>query len=140
MKSGMQPRDLLREFPGATKRALTAAADRLDNEFTTQITSVKWPWQSAGGAEVTKRKNGNEVREPRNIVDLGNLRKSQTRNQKGRYEVEWTWNVDYSAIVHDGGSLKSGGNYPARKWTKTAEEEVKPLEYFADILRRELDG
>ena len=137
-KSGVQPEDLKRLFDGASQSALLKAANRLGNEFTTQITSNKWDWRGAN--YVTKRKNGSEVTQPRNIVDLGNLRKSQFREQTGKYQVKWTWQVDYSALVHEGGRLKKGGEYPARPWTKHAEDEVKPLEYFADILRRELDG
>ena len=135
----MQPRHLKRAFDAASKEALKATANRLGNEFTTQITTNKCPWK--GSNYVTYRKNKTEVTEPRNIVDLGNLRKSQRREQTDRYSVKWTWEVDYSALVHEGASrLKNGGSYPARPWTKDAEIEVKPLEYFADILRRELDG
>lgn len=141
MESGLQPRDLQRKFGRACQNALDATADRLENEFTTQITKVQWPWESAGATRgLTARKNGTEVTEPRNIVDLGNLRRSQTRTKTTKTTVEWEWQVDYSAIVHDGAQLKGGGTYPARKWTKSAEKEVKPLEYFTDILERELNG
>ena len=140
MKSGLQPRDLQRKFGRACANALDATADRLENEFTYQITTVKWPWASEGGAEITFRKNGTPTAEPRNIVDLGDLRRSQTRTKTTKTEVKWQWQVDYSAIVHDGAQLKSGGAYPARPWTKAAEREVKPLEYFTDILERELNG
>ena len=141
MQSGLQPSQLRGLFDRASQRALAAAANRLDNEFTTQLTTVKWPWASKGGAQITYRKNKTEAKEPRNIVDLGNLRKSQSRRQAGKYKYEWIWDVDYSAIVHDGGVLKDGRTkYPDRPWTKSAEEEVKPLEYFTDILERELNG
>ena len=33
-----------------------------------------------------------------------------------------------------------GSPYPERPWTKDAEKEVNIQEYFADILRREIDG
>lgn len=141
MKSGPQPRDILRKFPGACKNALDATADRLENEFTTQITKVQWPWESAGATrDLTARKNGTEVTEPRNIVDLGDLRRSQTRTKTTKTTVEWEWQVDYSTIVHEGAQLKSGSYVPPRRWTKSAEKEVKPLEYFTDILERELNG
>lgn len=139
MKSGMQPRDLLKQYPGATQKALTASANRLGRSFTENITKVKWPWKD--GEVVTKRKNGERVTSPRNIVDLGDLKRSQTREQLSPTEIKWTWEVDYSALVHEGADiLKNGSSYPKRPWTKDAELEVKPLEYFADILRRELDG
>jgi|TARA_B100001059_G_scaffold236685_1_gene289047 hypothetical protein len=135
MKSGLQPDQLLRKFDSAVKNALVQSANQLDSQFTKEINSKKWDWPNE-----TKRKNGKTVTAPRDIVDLGKLRSSQTRQQTGRYSIEWIWNVDYSAVVHNGARLKGGGTYKARPWTKTAEEEVKPLGYFADILRRELDG
>jgi len=138
VKEGIQPDQLSRIFNGATQNALTRTANRLGNEFTTQITANNWSWK--GSDYVTHRKNGSKVTEPRDIVDLGNLRKSQNRLQVNKFAIKWTWEVDYSALVHEGASLKKGGEYPSRPWTKTAEDEVKPLEYFADILRRELDG
>ena len=135
MKSGLQPDQLLRKFDRAVQNALVRSANQLDSQFTKEIDSQKWDWPNE-----TKRKNGQTVSAPRDIVDLGNLKRSQTRQQTGKYSIEWIWNVDYSAVVHNGARLKGGGTYKARPWTKTAEEEVKPLGYFADILRRELDG
>ena len=137
MESGLQPRQLRAKFDSAAKEALKATADRLSNEFVSEITTVKWGWK---GDQVTIRSDGSEVTEPRNIVDSGDLRKSQNRQKQGKYAMKWTWEVDYSALVHEGGSLKGGGSYPARPWTKTAEANVVPTGYFEDILRRELDG
>ena len=135
MKSGLQPDQLLRKFDNAVQEALVKSANQLDSQFTKEIDSKKWDWPNK-----TKRKNGQTVSAPRDIVDLGNLRRSQTRQQTDKYSIEWIWNVDYSVVVHNGARLKGGGTYKARPWTKTAEQEVKPLGYFADILRRELDG
>ena len=135
MKSGLQPDQLLRKFDNAVQEALVKSANQLDSQFTKEIESVKWDWPNK-----TKRKNGQPVSAPRDIVDLGNLKRSQTRQQTGKYSIEWIWNVDYSVVVHNGARLKGGGTYKKRPWTKTAEQEVKPLGYFADILRRELDG
>ena len=137
MESGLQPRQLRAKFDRAAKEALKATADRLSNEFINEITTVKWGWK---GDSPTFRKNGEVVTEPRNIVDQGDLRKSQNRQKDGRYGVKWTWEVDYSALVHDGASLKGGVRYPKRPWTETAEANVVPTGYFEDILRRELDG
>jgi hypothetical protein len=135
MKSGIQPDQLLARFDSAIQNALIGTANELDSQFTKEINSKKWDWPNE-----TKRKNGQTVTAPRDIVDLGKLRSSQTRQQKGRYRVDWIWDVDYSVVVHNGASLKGGGKIKARPWTNTAEDQVKPLGYFADILRRELDG
>tara|TARA_B100000085_G_scaffold120660_1_gene109980 strand:- start:115 stop:522 length:408 start_codon:yes stop_codon:yes gene_type:complete len=135
MARDIQPHELRREFDKAVKTALAQTAGKLGAEFTKQISDVKWDWPNK-----TLRKNGQEVTAPRDIVDLGNLRSSQRRQNVSPTAVEWTWHVDYSAVVHEGAALKNGTALPKRPWTKDAEKEVKPLKDFADRLRRELDG
>lgn len=138
---GVQPRDIARKFPRAVQKALEETVNKLEDQFKKEIKSSTWPWYSVGGAKQTFRKNGRVVGEPRDIVDLGNLLNSQTEPQQtSKYSFLIKWEVNYSAIVHDGGTLKNGGFYPQRPWTKTGEDKVQPLGYFADILRRELDG
>jgi hypothetical protein len=119
----------------AVKEALDKMAKELNSEFEREIRLRKWEWPRA-----TKRKNGERVTSPRDIVDTTALVDSQKMDKMNPYEYKWVWEVDYSAIVHDGGKFKSGGSYLARPWTKSAEEIVKPQDYFADILRRELNG
>jgi len=136
MARDIQPHELRREFDKAVKTALAQTAGKLGAEFTKQISDVKWDWPND-----TLRKNGQFIEKGnRDIVDLGNLRSSQRRENVSATAVEWTWHVDYSAVVHEGPKLKNGGTLPARPWTKDAEKEVKPLKDFADRLRRELDG
>ena len=133
---GLQPDDLSGRADFVIKNALDEVSEKLDKQFTTEIESEIWPWP-----RTTIRKVGPPVDSPRNIVDTADLKNSQTREQTTRDSVTWTWNVDYSALVHDGANrLKGGGSYPGRKWTKTAEERIKLSRIFADILRRELNG
>lgn len=138
-ESGTQPRELRRIVGKALHEALKDTAKKLDAEFQDQITSVKWDWPRK-----TRRKNGRTVNSPRDIVDLGNLRDSQRDRQVSRYAIEWIWDVDYSAIVHNGAVLKGGGEVPGREWTKEAEKEVKVENHFTDtftdILEREING
>ena len=135
MARDIQPHELRREFDRAVKTALAQTAGKLGAEFTKQISEKKWDWPNE-----TLRKNGQKVTAPRDIVDLGNLRSSQRRENISATAVEWTWHVDYSQVVHEGVPLKNGKTLLARPWTKDAEKEVKPLKDFADRLRRELDG
>lgn len=135
MARDIQPHELRREFDKAVKTALAQTAGKLGAEFTKQISEKKWDWPNE-----TLRKNGQKVTAPRDIVDLGNLRSSQRRENISATAVEWTWHVDYSQVVHEGAALKNGTALPKRPWTKDAEKEVKPLKDFADRLRRELDG
>ena len=135
MARNIQPNELRREIDKAVKRAFAQTAGKLGAEFPKQISEKKWDWPNE-----TIRKNGQTVTTPRDIVDLGNLRASQRRETISATAVEWTWHVDYSAVVHDGPKLKDGQQYRHRPWTKDAEKEVKLLKDFADRLRRELDG
>ena len=135
MARQVPPDKLPRHFDRAVKRALEAAGNRLDSEFTQQISAEKWPWPRD-----TLRSGNRIAGSPRDIVDFGQLRASQNREKLNPYTLKWTWPVNYSAIVHEGGRFKSGTAYPARPWTKSAVEEVDPENYFADILRRELNG
>ena len=135
MARNLSPHQLLREFRKAVPVALDEVADKLNDEFQAQIEEVKWAWPNK-----TKRKKGPPVTSPRNIVDVGTLRDSQTRENVGPLTVEWTWKTDYSAVVHNGPRLVDGQRYKHRPWTEHAEKEVQPLKTFADRLRRELDG
>lgn len=135
MARNLSPHQLLRKFRKAVPVALDEVADKLNDEFQAQIEEVKWTWPNE-----TKRKKGPPVTSPRNIVDVGTLRDSQTRENVGPLTVEWTWKTDYSAVVHNGPRLVDGQRYKHRPWTEHAEKEVQPLKTFADRLRRELDG
>jgi len=129
--------DLPRVFDRAVQEALAKTGKKLDQQFDTEVTSVIWPWDRGD----TFRKNKDIASSPRDIVDLGDLRDSKSEPEKiDNYSLKWTWKVDYSAIVHNGGKFKDGTEYPKRPWTETAEKEVNIENYFADILRREIDG
>ena len=130
------PDDLPRIFDRAVRAALDKTAKRLSDEFDTQINTNKWPWDRG----TTVRKKRPPASSPRDIVDTTDLRESKVQEDIDPYGVKWTWQTDYSAIVHEGGQFKDGSEYPKRPWTKGAEEEVNIQEYFADILRREIDG
>tara|TARA_B100001057_G_scaffold322397_1_gene322629 strand:+ start:414 stop:836 length:423 start_codon:yes stop_codon:yes gene_type:complete len=132
---GKQPKD----FPSLMKRAagiaLYEVVPVLDRQFTVEIQTVQWQWPRK-----TKRENGQTVSSPRDIVDTGDLMRSQQNQKIDNFTWRWTWDVEYSKIVHNGAVLKQGGNYPARPWTKTAERVVKPRDLLDDIIRRELNG
>ena len=133
--SGKQPKDIESALKRAAGIALQEVVPELDREFTVQIQSVVWGWPKK-----TLRKNGREAGKIRDIVDLGDLQRSQQNQKIGNYTWQWTWNVDYSATVHNGAVLKNGGNYPARPWTTHAVRVVDPQKSISDTLRRELNG
>lgn len=132
---GKQPKDVTSALQKASRKALKEVVPELDRQFTEEIQTVKWGWPRE-----TDRKNGSTVTSPRDIVDMGDLMRSQQNRKINDFHHRWVWDVEYSSVVHDGATLKGGGQMPARPWTKTAERVVKPGEFVSDIIRRELNG
>lgn len=87
----------------------------------------------------TKRRSGEIVKSPRNILDLGNLKDSKliTRSSSGN-EAVISWEVPYAIAVHQGYTTKTGKDVPGRPWTEKGIEEADPITFFADALGREL--
>lgn len=49
----------------------------------------------------------------------------------------YEWGVPYAAIVHNGGTLRNGGDIPERPWTEYARENLIDIEAdFANGFRR----
>lgn len=70
--SGKQPKDVEAALKRAAGIALQEVVPELDREFTVQIQSVIWGWP-----KTTIRKNKREAGKVRDIVDLGDLKRSQ---------------------------------------------------------------
>jgi len=71
--------------------------EAIDDEFRVTLDSPVFAWNS-----VTKRKNGEIVSDPRNAIDLGGLRESQTLSflpQPGLAVIEWC--VPYAEVEFD---------------------------------------
>ena len=134
-KFGIQPNQLPELFNKALQQGLEEVIPELDTQFTKEIQSVKWGWPN-----ITKRKNGREANYVRDIVDTGDLMRSQVNNRNNKYSVTWSWLTKYSAVVHNGAKLKNGGVLPDRPWTQTAVKIIDPYEIISDTLRRELNG
>lgn len=115
---------------GVSVRTFERAMDWADNDFDQQMTSEKWKWKEDA---TTRRKNGQIVSEPRDIVDTGNLLQSKKRDTINASITEFIWEDDVAELVHDGGSLKKGGIYPARPWT---EETVNDIENVINTIFR----
>jgi hypothetical protein len=114
------------------QRTFERAMDWADVDFDQQMSAVKWKWK--GSNYETLRENGEFVKEPRDIVDMGTLLQSKQRKQAGRNVVDFEWTADHAELVHDGAAaLKSGGYYPARPWTNPTIEDID--EVIDGILR-----
>jgi hypothetical protein len=102
---------------------LTRYAKALDDQFKAEIKDPQFNWPRA-----TRRRNGQTVTSPRNIVDSGAFLRSQTRTRVSATQIKFQWGgaygVNYAGIILEG---KTG--YPGRDWIKPGLDAV-PLEQF----------
>lgn len=102
----------------AAESAAKLVFPELNSAFQDALGSKVWSWPRA-----TIRSNGQEVGSPRNIVDTGILKASNSFQISGTLAT-FKWSVDYAAAVHYGANIYPWGdksrpkvNLPARPWT-----------------------
>lgn len=113
----------------------------VDSELTRHITEPKWSWPRGEN--------------PRDIVDTGDLRASQTMaidSRPGVMVTKYRWSAPYAPAVHDGAVFKATdaeGNprtMTARPWTREViKDRVKlqrvfKLHFTLSAKRRGLGG
>ncbi len=96
----------------AVKLALADTVKVADSAFRVAIEKKQYGYPRA-----TRRQNGTLAGSPRDIVDLGNLRDSQSYIPLNDFSWQFTWYVDYAALNHEGGITERGRFHPARPWT-----------------------
>lgn len=118
----------------AINRAFDRTTDRLSEAMDYAIDAGLYDYP-----RTTKRRSGEIVNYPRNIVDLGNLKDSKvvSRSNDGN-AAEFSWDVPYSLAVHEGYTTKTGADVPPRRWTEKGIEEADPITFFGEALGREL--
>ena len=102
------------------KEAFNEIVEEFKQEQITQLESEKWQWPRE-----TKRTNGSTVGSPRDIVDTGELLKSLDIENITSTEVIYHYPVPYAIIVHEGATLHTGTDIPARPWVDAATDELK---------------
>ncbi|MFZ9998766.1 MAG: hypothetical protein ACO3HP_03920 [Candidatus Nanopelagicaceae bacterium] len=108
---------------GINQRVFARAMDWADNDFDQQISSEKWNWKGADFE--TKRKNGQTVTEPRDIIDTSALLNSKQRQDVASSITEFEWTAPYAEGVHDGYTdRRSGEKNPPRPWTEPTIEDL----------------
>lgn len=117
----------LRRLRGVSQRTFDLAMDWADSDFDQQMASEKWQWENNDSQNRTRRKNGQIVGSPRDIIDTGDLLQSKRRNEIKRGITEFIWEDEVAELVHDGGTLKNGGAYPARPWTEPTLNEIEQV-------------
>ena len=124
--------DQLRQLRGVSTRTFERSMDWADADFDRQMTSEQWLWKGPEGQ--TRRKNGQVVTEPRDIVDTGALLQSKRRETVSPSVTEFIWDDPVAGAVHDGSRTKGGGSNPARPWTEPTLQEID--EVIQTILNR----
>lgn len=95
--------------------ALELTCQQADAANTQAITASVYPWIGT-----TRRKNGEIVTSPRDIVDLGQLRDAQILMRVDRQTFRLSWGVGHALAVHEGQTLRSGKHTLPRRWTRVA--------------------
>lgn len=102
----------------AAEQAARIVFPELNSAFQDAIGTRVWSWPRQ-----TIRSNGQEVGSPRNIVDTGILKASNSFSITGTLGT-FRWGVDYAAAVHYGASIYPWGDktrqkveLPPRPWT-----------------------
>jgi len=119
---------------------LTSYGKVLGDQLKEEIKTTQFTWPRA-----TKRRNGQTVTSPRDIVDLGGLLRSQRRDRPSATELRFTWGAKsksgftYAPLVLTGYTTNRGTVVPGRNWIKPALEKQPLEQFFAEQWRR-LDG
>ena len=113
----------------AVKLALADTAAQADLAFRVAIEKPLYAWPNQ-----TLRQNGTLVGSPRNIVDSGHLRDSQSATPIGDFSWQFEWSEDYAGLTHEGGwSVFHGHKYyhTPRPWTYYAikGDSFAPIRY-----------
>jgi hypothetical protein len=118
------------DFNSRLEKAVNSAArivfPELNSAFQAAIGSKAWDW-----LRTTIRSNGQEVGSPRNIVDRGTLRASNSFTISGTLAT-FSWAVGCATAVHYGANIYPWGNtkakkvnLPARPWTSAVLGTVR---------------
>ena len=115
------------------QRVFDKAMDWASEDFDRQIEAVQWAWKGEEG--VTKRRNGRQVTELRDIVDTGQLLQSKTKREIKKGVTEFEWTASHAQAVHDGQVTKNGSINPPRPWTEPTLQNAEDA--VANIFQQE---
>ena len=132
--------ELLKRVPAI----LQGYGDKVAPMLQDEIKAVKYDWptrtQDTNQPIVTRRKNGQSVTSPRNIVDTGALLNSQSAPQVAEGTMRIVWQEPYSLAVLEGNYVigRRNGSYVARArdWITPVLEAAPREQFFAEEWRR----
>ncbi len=124
----------LNKIKSAIAASFDATVEAQSQAFDEAITAEEYPWPRE-----TRRRNRDIVGSPRDIVDTGKLLDSKVVARSSTANAaEFTWETDYAIVVHEGATLQSGEELPARRWTEVGVEICQPQQVFEREMRRRL--
>ncbi len=123
----------LSRISGAAEASIKVVADAVNTQAQANIRGAVWPWPRP-----TKRRNGSRVTSPRDIVDRGDLVRSNRVIPRGRGQWGLVWEARHALLVHEGFTLRSGTVYPGRPFARLAIDQTKPIALFAAEMGRRL--
>lgn len=104
--------------------ATDAVVAEMDRRFTDAISADVWKWPRGES--------------PRDIVDTGALRASQTYEKQADGQYQFRWSVPYAAQVHEGGTFFDGSPMPARPWTRKVLREMRDQKTIEAVMKKRL--
>lgn len=135
------------DLAGQAEQALRAANEAVMRElfaaFQQSFTAKAWDWpqdlptRKLKGATLAEKirsyEAGDGIRagNPRNLIDVGNLRQTGYYELTGPYSARFTWSAQYATAVHEGARIRAWGNprairtLPPRPWTAAVMGRVQ---------------
>lgn len=108
------------------------ANDIMARRVTQEVRSPKWPWPR----ETVRKRSGEKVSSPRNIVDETTFSQSQDNRRLDEATHEHRFDTEYALAVILGATLSNGTQLPARD---VFEEPLKKLpDTFSKLAKAEL--
>jgi hypothetical protein len=126
--------DLEAKARRTSEKAAAAIFQILNARFQAALAAPVYEWNPGVN---TTRSNGQTVGSPRNIVDTGLLRQSNTGPEINGLRVRYRWNAPYAVAVHEGAQLENGTVLPPRPWT-AAVLGTEPVDGIEPIDRAQL--
>jgi len=111
--------------------SLKKATEDFDAAFDAVISSSIFPWP-----RITIRKYREPAGSPRDIVDSGAFRNSQSYSFPSPLLARFIWDIEYAAIILYGATLRNGGRIEARDWISETFEQVDAEDILGSACRR----
>lgn len=117
-------------------RILNAYGQALDTQLREEISVAQFAWP-----RTTRRRSGQVVSSPRDIVDTGAFLRSQTLSREGPLTARFVWNptspggFQYARTIFSGYVTNNGTVVPGRDWIRPALIHQPAVPFFVQQWR-----